>query len=97
MHIPTAVLVAAASLAGVPLTAGFFGKFFAILLAVGAGQWLLVALAVIGAAAGFYYYFKVIRANVLERAGQGRAPARLFRTQPHHHHRTAAAILVLGL
>jgi NADH-quinone oxidoreductase subunit N len=56
-----AMLVAAASLAGVPLTAGFFGKFFAIILAAGDNQWLLVALAVIAAAAGFYYYFKVIR------------------------------------
>ena len=56
-----ALLIAAASLAGVPLTAGFFGKFFAFTLAVKSQLWALLALAVIGAAAGFYYYFKVVR------------------------------------
>jgi NADH-quinone oxidoreductase subunit N len=53
--------LSAASLAGVPLTAGFFGKFFALKSAVASQQWGLVAIAIIGAAAGFYYYFKVIR------------------------------------
>ncbi|MEK7950071.1 NADH-quinone oxidoreductase subunit N [Luteolibacter soli] len=51
-----------AALAGVPLTAGFWGKFFVFKLAVGAGLWWGVALATVGAAAGFYYYFKIIRA-----------------------------------
>lgn len=51
-----------AALAGVPLTAGFFGKFFVFSLAVDAGLWWGVALAAVGAAAGFYYYFKIIRA-----------------------------------
>ncbi len=55
------LLVSMASLAGVPLTAGFFGKFFVFKLAIqnGACGWLIAA-GVIGAAAGFYYYFKVI-------------------------------------
>lgn len=51
-----------AALAGVPLTAGFVGKFFVFALAVSTGLWWAVALAAIGAAAGFYYYFKLIRA-----------------------------------
>jgi NADH-quinone oxidoreductase subunit N len=57
-----ALLLALASLAGVPLTAGFLGKFFVFSLAVNAGQTVAVVLAVIGAVAGFYYYFKVIKA-----------------------------------
>jgi NADH-quinone oxidoreductase subunit N len=56
-----AMLVAAASLAGVPLTAGFLGKLFVFLAAAQATQWVPLAIAVAGAAAGFYYYFKVIR------------------------------------
>lgn len=56
------LLLAAASLAGVPLTAGFIGKFFAFLLAAQAHQWGLLICAVVSAAAGFYYYFKIIRA-----------------------------------
>ncbi|TAE76284.1 MAG: NADH-quinone oxidoreductase subunit N [Verrucomicrobia bacterium] len=58
----TALTLIMAALAGVPLTAGFMGKFFVFSLAVEAKLWWGLALAVVGAAAGFYYYFKVIRA-----------------------------------
>ncbi|WP_367873123.1 NADH-quinone oxidoreductase subunit N [Luteolibacter sp. Populi] len=51
-----------AALAGVPLTAGFIGKFLVFYLAAQAGLWWGIVLAAIGAAAGFYYYFKIIRA-----------------------------------
>jgi len=57
-----ALTVLLASLAGVPLTAGFIGKFLVFAIAVKAGLWWGVAIAIIAAAAGFYYYFKVIRA-----------------------------------
>jgi NADH-quinone oxidoreductase subunit N len=50
------------ALAGVPLTAGFLGKFFVFSLAVESGLWWGVVIAFISAAAGFYYYFNVIRA-----------------------------------
>ena len=61
-----ALTIAMASLAGVPLTAGFFGIFFVFALAISGGHYLLVGIAVIAAAAGFYYYFKVIRAMYWE-------------------------------
>jgi NADH-quinone oxidoreductase subunit N len=54
-----------ASMAGVPLTAGFVGKFKifeAALTNLDKVSWLVVVIAFIGAASGFYYYFKVIRA-----------------------------------
>jgi len=51
-----------AALAGVPLTAGFWGKFFVFSLAVEAQLWVPITIAFVAAAAGFYYYFKVIRA-----------------------------------
>jgi NADH-quinone oxidoreductase subunit N len=51
-----------AALAGVPLTAGFIGKFFVFSLAVKAGLWTGVGIAFIAAAAGFYYYLNVVRA-----------------------------------
>jgi NADH-quinone oxidoreductase subunit N len=56
-----AMLIAAASLAGVPLTAGFLGKLFVFMSAASAAQWVPLGVAVAGAAAGFYYYFKVVR------------------------------------
>lgn len=59
-----------AALAGVPLTAGFIGKFFVFSLAVNAGLWAGVGVAFIAAAAGFYYYFNVIRAMWWVNPGQ---------------------------
>lgn len=51
------------SLAGIPLTAGFFGKYFMLASAVKAGAPLmLVIVAVLFAAISVYYYFKVIQA-----------------------------------
>jgi NADH-quinone oxidoreductase subunit N len=57
-----ALTILLAALAGVPLTAGFIGKFFVFSLAVEAGLWAGVGVAFIAAAAGFYYYLKVVRA-----------------------------------
>ncbi len=57
-----ALTVLLAALAGVPLTAGFWGKFFVFSLAVEAHLWAGIGIAFVAAAAGFYYYFNVIRA-----------------------------------
>ena len=56
------MLVAMLSLAGVPFTAGFLGKFLVFRDAVATHQWLLVGTGVVTVAAGFYYYLKVVRA-----------------------------------
>jgi NADH-quinone oxidoreductase subunit N len=52
--------VSFASLAGLPLTAGFIGKLFVFLGLADHGYWGALSCAVIAAAAGFYYYFKTI-------------------------------------
>jgi len=57
-----ALTVLLAALAGVPLTAGFWGKFLVFYIAVDARLWVGIGIAFISAAAGFYYYFNVIRA-----------------------------------
>ena len=51
-----------ASLAGLPLTAGFLGKLFVFLGLADHGYWGALSCAIIAAAAGFYYYFKTILA-----------------------------------
>jgi NADH-quinone oxidoreductase subunit N len=61
-----AMLVAMASLAGVPFTAGFLGKFYIFNAAVGRHQTALIIVGVITVACGFYYYFKVVRAMYWE-------------------------------
>jgi NADH-quinone oxidoreductase subunit N len=57
-----AMTLAVASLAGIPLTAGFVGKFLVFKAAVSAGQTSLLIVGIIAVAAGFYYYFKLITA-----------------------------------
>jgi len=57
-----------ASLAGIPLTAGFFGKFFVFQLAIEQKEWLLVIIGLIGAGAGFYYYLKIAASMYLNNA-----------------------------
>ncbi|WP_201582572.1 NADH-quinone oxidoreductase subunit N [Psychrobacter jeotgali] len=48
------------SLAGIPLTAGFITKLFAILAAVQGTQWFLAAMIIIGSAIGLFYYLRVM-------------------------------------
>jgi NADH-quinone oxidoreductase subunit N len=55
-----ALAVAMLSLAGIPLTAGFIGKYLMFLNVMGDYQIYLVAFAILNALIGFYYYFKVI-------------------------------------
>jgi NADH-quinone oxidoreductase subunit N len=57
-----AMLMAMVSLAGVPFTAGFFGKFFIFASAIAQHQFALVTVGVITVGCGFYYYLKVVRA-----------------------------------
>ncbi len=56
------LLVAMSSLAGVPLTAGFYGKFLVFAQAVNAHQWVLLSLGTITVGAGFYFYLRVVAA-----------------------------------
>jgi NADH-quinone oxidoreductase subunit N len=50
------------SLAGIPLTMGFIGKFYVLAAAIGASLWLLVIVLVIGSAIGLYYYLRIFAA-----------------------------------
>ncbi|WP_275626941.1 NADH-quinone oxidoreductase subunit NuoN [Pseudomonas sp. 273] len=48
------------SLAGIPLTAGFIGKFYVIASGVESHLWWLVGALVLGSAIGLYYYLRVM-------------------------------------
>lgn len=52
--------VAMLSLAGIPITAGFFAKYFVLINMIGTSYKWLIILAILTSAVGIYYYFKVI-------------------------------------
>ncbi|MDB6150542.1 MAG: NADH-quinone oxidoreductase subunit [Chthoniobacter sp.] len=56
------MLAAMLSLAGIPFTAGFYGKLLVFAAAIQAGKFVLVGIGVITVAAGFYYYLRVVAA-----------------------------------
>ena len=51
--------VAMLSLAGIPVTSGFFAKYFVFSLLIGTSYNWLIILAILTSAVGVYYYFKV--------------------------------------
>ena len=48
------------SLAGIPLTAGFIGKFYIIAAGAGSSLWFLISVIVVNSAIGIYYYVRII-------------------------------------
>lgn len=48
------------SLAGIPLTAGFMGKFYILLSGVYSTQWLLVIVLILSSVIGLFYYLRVV-------------------------------------
>lgn len=48
------------SLAGIPLTAGFIGKFYIFTAGVGASYWILLLVLVLSSVIGLFYYIRVI-------------------------------------
>lgn len=57
----TAVLtVMMLSLAGIPLTAGFIGKFYVVAAGVQAQHWWLLGALILGSAIGVFYYLRVM-------------------------------------
>jgi NADH-quinone oxidoreductase subunit N len=57
--------VAMLSFAGIPLTAGFIGKFYIISVGIQSQLWWLITALVIGSAIGIYYYLRIIFAMTM--------------------------------
>ena len=55
----TIFLAALLSLGGIPLTAGFMGKFYVLMAGVGSALWLLSIALVVNTMISFYYYLRV--------------------------------------
>jgi NADH-quinone oxidoreductase subunit N len=57
------------SLAGIPLTAGFIGKFLVLGAGAGARLWTLALLLVVGSVISVFYYLRVVVAMYMRSAG----------------------------
>ena len=63
------------SLAGIPLTTGFIGKFYVLALGVSKSYWWLVGGIVAGSAIGLFYYLRVMVTLYLPEPGMRRVDA----------------------
>ena len=54
------------SLAGIPPTAGFFGKFFLLMSGAGRGNYVLITIAALNMVVSLYYYLKVVKAVFMD-------------------------------
>lgn len=64
--------VSMCSLAGIPLTAGFFGKFFIFVSAIERGLTWLLIVAVLASTVSIYYYFRVIIAMYMKPSAESK-------------------------
>ncbi len=77
------------SLAGIPMTLGFIGKFYIVTVGVQAHLWWLTGAVVVGSAIGLYYYLRVAVSMYLH------APETLVRDTPNNWALTAGGVVVL--
>lgn len=77
------------SLAGIPMTLGFIGKFYVIAIGVSSELWWLTGAVVVGSAIGLYYYLRVMVSLYLS------APKQLRRDTPGNWALTAGGVVVL--
>jgi NADH-quinone oxidoreductase subunit N len=93
------------SLAGIPVTAGFIGKFYAIAAGVEAGLWWLVLALIVNSVVSLYYYLRLIVTLFGEEPAAETVPQRLAVQSPQTAGWTAvfslgivaSIILVVGI
>jgi NADH-quinone oxidoreductase subunit N len=56
------------SLAGIPPTAGFFGKFFLLMAGAGKGNYVFIGFAALNMVVSLYYYLRVVKAIFMDRS-----------------------------
>jgi multicomponent Na+:H+ antiporter subunit D len=72
-----AFTIGALSMIGMPLTAGFIGKWFMLIAAVGTGQWFAVAVIVVSTLLNAGYFLPIVYRAFAYPAGEGKG-----RTEP---------------
>ena len=91
------MLISMLSLAGLPFTVGFLGKFLIFEAAMRSHQYLLVAIGAVTVASGFYYYLKVVRAMYWQPAPDGASSIPVPGSSKFLIGVFCAAIILLGI
>ncbi len=94
------IIVAVLSLAGIPLTMGFIGKFYLLNIAVQAQQWWLIGALIVGSGIGLFYYLRIV--FVLfnldpEQSSECKEPIIYFPVITFVHKLTVIALIFLGI
>lgn len=88
--------IAMLSLAGIPVTSGFFAKYFVFTAMIGTGyKWLLI-LAVITSAVGVYYYLKIVIAMYFK-PQESKEPVIFERSNAMVITLTSAIVIAIGI
>jgi NADH-quinone oxidoreductase subunit N len=85
------------SLAGIPPTAGFFGKFYIVRAAVGANLYALAVLLVLNSVLGAYYYLRVLVFMYMREPAPGAPVAKPMRSGYVATALIVAAVMVVAL
>lgn len=96
---PTLALVMALalfSLAGVPPTAGFFGKLFLLTAGAQVGSWWLIIIAALNLMVSLYYYLRMVRVMFVDESSEPLPKLNLASTAFAAVSLCVAGILILG-
>jgi NADH-quinone oxidoreductase subunit N len=88
--------IALLSLAGIPLTAGFLGKFYVVAAGVEHGAWILLGALLVGSGIGLFYYLRILYALVSRSDPNGSDPGGPAPEPPRLAPRAAAPRWLLG-
>lgn len=91
-YLAVVMLFALLSLAGIPPTAGFFGKFFLFKAVVDAGLWVFALIGILNAFVALYYYLNVIKFMYMFDSETGDSPIPVSRAA-----KLALVVSVLGI
>jgi NADH-quinone oxidoreductase subunit N len=85
------------SLAGLPPTGGFFGKYVIFQAAISSGHWVLAVIGVLNATVAVYYYLRVIVTMYMREADGAELPLPITPATLTVMSVSAASVLYLGL
>jgi NADH-quinone oxidoreductase subunit N len=92
-----AMMLSLLSLAGIPPTAGFFGKFFIFRAAIDVGLWWLALIGILNAFIALYYYLGVIKVMYLYRSDDDEVKIPVSRASKVALGLTIFGIIYLGI